>query len=320
MFPARRCLLPQPGEVAGLAERLSPSKALMSPSEQTKRIIRSPTLLHNTVTSDSVSPNSFTLSSARRRQLNIRSFLQAISPPNSSTSSPHSLAANIGSLRTRGAATLTETLGGVVQRFPAISVGLQLTSISSNLLPDHSTDVTPRNQTDPAPRKTRLSLSPDSFYSDSSDIENQFTSPARPPLEYADVPTFTNFSATHSDFEKTPLTPETPPSHRSRPPLIMRQVLFHTPTQLPFCESETLRLSHKRLEPNSPTESPSSRFDPELTSPALICKRRRLTVCPAVHCRSVTGSPTMQKVAPRRRVTTVGQRFKPITSYLKSDK
>lgn len=157
----------------------------MSPGEQERRIIRSPRSTPSRSTqqavasalSTTVSPS---VASARRRQSNIRRFLSALSPSCSSSQQGLKQGPAVssafpsvftGQLARRSAATLTETLGGVVQRFPGLSVASTVNSGNSTPpLGCYSPTVNVRSPSTPVSARNRRLISPDRFYSDASDI------------------------------------------------------------------------------------------------------------------------------------------------------
>ncbi|OON17683.1 WD domain, G-beta repeat protein, partial [Opisthorchis viverrini] len=248
MFPARRCLLPEPGEVSGLAERPSPSKIMMSPSEQTKRVLRSPRLTPNNKPTGSVITRpeltgSPSLAASRRRQSNIRCFLETISPKNpQSIASTHRISPSqpIGFTRLRNTNSLTETLGGVVQRFPGISSGSQANvTVSTPPSGCHAASPAAKSPSTPSVVRSRRIPSSDHENSDDSDIENLSPNSSRHrmvyiglPFDQADSPALTKSPIICCNTDLPSLTPETPPaSRRSRTPLVQQQSLFHTPQQ-----------------------------------------------------------------------------------------
>ncbi|KAA3673696.1 denticleless [Paragonimus westermani] len=324
MFPARHVLLPQPGELAGLAERLSPSKAVMSPSEQTKRVLRSPRSVSSrpVTSSDPVNTaHSPSLASARRRQSNIREFLSVFSPPDSTqsfvTTSP---SLTVGCpLRARNVATLTETLGGVVQRFPGLSVGFPPNNplVVTPPLGCYAVNSSGKASRSPGATKSHRFLSPEHLYSDQSDIENcsperraLFPIPSGLPLDFVDGPILTKspiVCCTAPIADR--LTPETPASHTEKP----------SPSDR----------SRKRTGPTEthPAAGPSFGQEFGFTDKQLLGKRRRLTVYGSTDSRtcdphSTGNSPSTPTSGRRRRMTSVltGPRFlRPITKYFKPE-
>ncbi|THD22241.1 Denticleless protein [Fasciola hepatica] len=342
MFPARRCILPQPGELAGLAERLSPSEGLMSPGEQDRRIVRSPRSTPSRSTQQAVASalattTSPSAASARRRQSNINCFLSALSPPCSSpqqgtkqgpTVPP---AGCIGQLGRRNAATLTETLGGVVQRFPGLCVASTTTSGNSTPpLGCYSPTANVRSPSTPVSAHHRRLLSPDRLYSDASDIENISPSISRQPLLRDNLPldcvdgplglTRSPILCCSTNTHMVPSTPETPPptSLVKRTPLGLHQALFNTPPPPQQLLDEN---SHSVVVPR---KRPSMFLDsaPEVRDPdrMLLGKRRRLTVYEPIDRRAgapVSHSPTTP-IGRRRRMTTCTTRaLTPITKFFK---
>ncbi|VDP90228.1 unnamed protein product [Echinostoma caproni] len=328
MYPARRCILPQPGELAGLAERLSPSEGLMSPGEQERRIVQSPRSTPNrsaqhAVASALATTTSPSAASARRRQSNIRCFLSAISPPCSSQqngSKQIAVASSVppvlcsGPAGRRNAATLTETLGGVVQRFPGLSVGPTTTTTGNSTPPlgCYSPAVTVRSPSTPNSARHRRLLSPDRFYSDASDIENVSPNVPLPvpiqaslPLDCVDGPlglTRSPILCCSTNARTFPSTPETPPSAPCirRTPLGLHQALFHTPPS----PSPQPRLENQSRSSVIPRKRPSlyldSAAESRIADPKSLCKRRRLTVYESVERRSpsqISHSPSTPTVS-----------------------
>ncbi|KAF5404034.1 Denticleless protein [Paragonimus heterotremus] len=343
MFPARQVLLPQPGELAGLAERLSPSKAVMSPSEQIKRVLRSPRSTSSRPLTSSDPANtahSPSLASARRRQSNIREFLSVFSPPDSTqsvvTTSP---SLTVGCpLRARNMATLTETLGSVVQRFPGLSVGFSPNPlVVTPPLGCYAMNLSGKGSRSPGATKHHRILSPEYLYSDQSDIENcsperraLFPIPADLPLDFVDGPVLTKSPIVCcTAFNTDRLTPNTPASARKRNPLVLQQALFHTPPSLHTEKPSPSNRTRKRTGPTGTPPAAGSSFGQQFafTDKQLLGKRRRLTVYGGTDSRtcdpqSTVNSPSTPTSGRRRRMTSVltGPRFlRPITKYFKSE-
>ncbi|KAG5447380.1 Denticleless [Clonorchis sinensis] len=346
MFPARRCLLPEPGEVSGLAERPSPSKIMMSPSEQTKRVLRSPRLTPNNKSSGSVITRpeltgSPSLAASKRRQSNIRCFLETISPKSPlSIGSTHRISPSqpIGFTRLRNTNSLTETLGGVVQRFPGISSASQANvTVSTPPSGCYAASPAAKSPSTPSGVRSRRLPSPDHENSDTSDIENLSPNSSRHrmvyiglPFDQVDSPALTKSPIICCNTDVPSSAPETPPaSRRSRTPLVQQQSLFHTPQQR-LTDERSQRYPRKRQGPDRyPDTSPtgtSSRFTAvSLPTSIPIEKRRRLTAFtktdrPSSPSQPDYATPLTPTAVRRRRMTTLDRRpFRSITEYFRRD-
>ncbi|CAL8107901.1 unnamed protein product [Calicophoron daubneyi] len=329
MFPARYGLMPQPGELAGLAERLSPSEAIMSPSYQEKRIIRSPP----TLPQSGVRPLSASLSltCAKRRQSNIRNFLKAIS---SSQAKPGLRSPvrqiHTPSVRSRNPVTLTETLGGVVQRFPGASVGLQ-PSVASPGTPPFGCYSAPLNEdmpSTPVSASSRRIFKPTTPYSDDSDTEN--LSPLRPmqpiptylPLDCFEGSVLTKSPVICCTNDRLSSSPQTPRAGTpKRTPLALHQTPFSSP-----CEEVVKQFTErprKRMQSPFIPDSVPLRDDLKANTDKQFLKRRRLTVYSTsdrAPASPLTGSPGTPTNLRRRRMTVLGPASaNPITRYFKRD-
>ncbi|CAH8476600.1 unnamed protein product [Heterobilharzia americana] len=363
MFPARRYTLPEPGELAGLAERVSPSKSLMNLNNLEKLIFCSSTSQSSDVNNsgnlslpdlNSRSP----VTSARRRQSNIRHFLEAISPPvNSSTTSASnkSLVAlpslsnnaitsvstvhsNFQTKRLPSLATLTETLGGVVQRFPGLS---NIHSAPSTPpLGCYSLGSANRSPFMNTPTKVGSSITPEQFlihpyYTEDSENINPddlLHSISAVPLDFVDGQVSNQSPIIRCSIDKFPADTNSPSTPSKRLPLSSNQSLFNTPPQSSYRDDLSLMESRKRqrsdLAETSPSLSPtlflrSVKADMPSSVSRLREKRRRLTAYPSFS--QSTSSPTSSPVVAvpnnrRRRMTTLCPSVhNPITKYFKKN-
>nr|CAH8833179.1 unnamed protein product [Trichobilharzia regenti] len=378
MFPARQYCLPEPGELAGLAERLSPNKSLANFNNLEKCILGQTTSHTDNVNNKfgslslpNLTPRS-SITSARRRQSNIRHFLETISPPSSvvnSSSSPASSSvvnkpsvvlsslsnnanttslssnanSNVQAKRLPSLATLTETLGGVVQRFPGLSnthsstappstppLGCYSFSTSVNRSPFVNT---PTTRVDSVMTPEQLLIHPydleDSENINPNDLLQQCSvssSQSCLPLDCVDGRITDQSPIIRCSVgNKQPVEPQSPATPKRRLPLcVNNQPLFNTPPQSQrdeLCLSE----SRKRQRPDLiDTPSDALKISVSNSVSRVKEKRRRLTAFPSSSSQS-NASLTSSPILPahnnrRRRMTTLCPALNnPITKYFKKD-
>ncbi|TNN17733.1 Denticleless protein [Schistosoma japonicum] len=367
MFPARRYTLPDPGELAGLAELISPSKSLMNLSQLEKRILCPTVSQSNNVDNksgnlslpnfDSRSP----MTSARRRQSNIRHFLETVSPPvNSSTltsTASKSLVAlsslsnnvninnsvmnsNLQIKRLSSLATLTETLGGVVQRFPGLSTGFANTHSTPSTPPlgCYSLNSANRSPFINTPTKNESPITPEQllihpfFIEDSEninpdDLRNSIASQGLP-LDCVDGRVLNQSPIVRCSVDRPTYDPDSHVTPSKRLPLSLNRSLYNTPPQSEINELSAME-SRKRQRSDlfdvspglSPTLLSSTRMELSNSINRVREKRRRLTAFPSTSQPVV--SPNTTPIVPmansrRRRMTTVCPSVSnPITKYFK---
>ncbi|CAH8834846.1 unnamed protein product [Trichobilharzia szidati] len=380
MFPARQYCLPEPGELAGLAERLSPTKSQANFNNLEKCILGQATAHTDTVNNklDNLSLPNLTsrpsMTSARRRQSNIRHFLEAVSPPppsvvNSSSASSlvvvnkpsvvlsslsntanTSLSSNVNSnvqaKRLPSLATLTETLGGVVQRFPGSSPGFS--NLHSTAPPSTpplgcyslSASVNRGAFVNTPPTRVESLMTPEQLLIHPYDLEDSENINPNDLLQHCAVSSLQSCLPLDcvdgrvtdqspiircSVGNKLPVEPQSPATPKRRLPLcVNNQPLFNTPPQSQrdeLCLSE----SRKRQRPDLIDTSPDALKISVSNSVSRVKeKRRRLTAFPSSSSQS-TASPTSSPILPahnnrRRRMTTLCPSFNnPITKYFKKD-
>ncbi|VDP81519.1 unnamed protein product [Schistosoma mattheei] len=271
MFPARRYTLPDSGELAGLAELISPSKSLMNTSQLEKCILSSTTSQSNNVNNKlgSLSLPDFScrspMTSARRRQSNIRHFLETVSPVNSSSSTSTTnkslvalsslsnimstngvvLNSNLQTKRLPSLATLTETLGGVVQRFPGLSTGFQNihSAPSTPPLGCYSLNSVNRSPFINTPTKIESPITPEQllihpFYMEDSENINpddllHSVSSQGLPLDCVDGRVLSQSPIIRCSVDRPAYNPNSPTTPSKRFPLSLNQSIFNTPVSQP---------------------------------------------------------------------------------------
>ncbi|CAH8448347.1 unnamed protein product [Schistosoma turkestanicum] len=371
MFPARRYTLPDPGELAGLAELISPSKSLMNTSHLEKRILSSATSQSNNVDNKlgSLSLPNFNsrspMTSARRRQSNIRHFLETVSPPvNSSisTSTTNKSSVTIPSLsnnlsanglvsnphqptkRLPNLATLTETLGGVVQRFSGFSTGFQNVHSAPSTPPLGCYSLNSANHSPfiNTPTKTNSPITPEQllihplYMEDSENINPDHWLRSIPsqglPLDCVDGRVLNQSPIIRCSVDRPTYDPNSPATPSKRLPLSLNQSIFNTPPSQLQKDELSITESRKRKISDvfdvSPGSSPtllvnSDRMNLPNSINRVREKRRRLTAFPSTSQSYV--SPNSSPIVPvtnsrRRRMTTMGpSAHNPITKYFKKN-
>ncbi|KAK4472613.1 hypothetical protein MN116_003849 [Schistosoma mekongi] len=327
MFPARRYTLPDPGELAGLAELISPSKSFMNPIQLEKHI--SCPIMSQSNNADNKSGNlslpnfdsRSPMTSARRRQSNIRHFLETVSPPvNSSTltsiASKSSVAlsslsnnvhinnavmnSNLQTKRLSSLATLTETLGGVVQRFPGLSTGFANTHSAPCTPPlgCYSLNSANRSPFLNTPTKIESPITPEQllihpfFIEDSEninpdDLRNSIVSQGLP-LDCVDGRVLNQSPIVRCSVDRPTYDPDSHVTPSKRLPLSLNQSLYNTPPQSQINELSAME-SRKRQRSDlfdiSPGSSPilvsSTRMEQSNSINRVREKRRRLTAFPS---------------------------------------
>ncbi|XP_018648250.1 putative prokaryotic DNA topoisomerase [Schistosoma mansoni] len=328
MFPARRYTLPDPGELAGLAELISPSKSLMNTSQLEKYILSSTTSQLNNVNNKlgSLSLPNFNsrspMTSARRRQSNIRHFLETVSPVNSSSSTSTTnkslvalsslsnsmstngivLNSNLQTKRLPSLATLTETLGGVVQRFPGLSTGFQNihSAPSTPPLGCYSLNSANRSPFINTPTKIESPITLEQYLIHPFDMEDSENinpddllhsiSSQGLPLDCVDGRVLNQSPIIRCSVDRLAYNPNSPTTPSKRFPLSLNQSIFNTPTSQPSVDELSTMESRKRRRSDifdvSPGSSPtllvnSSRIDLPNSVNRVTEKRRRLTAFPS---------------------------------------
>ncbi|CAH8471181.1 unnamed protein product [Schistosoma bovis] len=369
MFPARRYTLPDSGELAGLAELISPSKSLMNTSQLEKCILSSTTSQSNNVNNKlgSLSLPDFNcrspMTSARRRQSNIRHFLETVSPVNSSSSTSTTnkslvalsslsnimstngvvLNSNLQTKRLPSLATLTETLGGVVQRFPGLSTGFQNihSAPSTPPLGCYSLNSVNRSPFINTPTKIESPITPEQllihpFYMEDSENINpddllHSVSSQGLPLDCVDGRVLSQSPIIRCSVDRPAYNPNSPTTPSKRFPLSLNQSIFNTPVSQPSVDELSIMESRKRrisdifdVSPgSSPTLVNSGRIDLPNSVNRAREKRRRLTAFPSTS--QSVASPNSSPIVPvtnsrRRRMTTMcSSAHNPITKYFKKN-